>query len=54
MDILKASDKQWEDTHGMTPTVEELIDAAKKRSSSTGDADNTTPEQNPLELIKQI
>ena len=54
MDILRELEKQWEATHGMTPTVEELIDAAKKRSSSTGDADNTTPEQNPLELIKQI
>jgi len=54
MDILKESDKQWEATHGMTPTVEALIDAAKKRSSSTGNADNTTPEQNPLKLVKQI
>jgi len=54
MDILRESEKQWEATHGMTPTVEELIDVAKKRSSSTDDADNTTPEQNPLELIKQI
>ena len=54
MDILKELDKQWEATQGMTPTVEELIDAATKRSSSSGTADNTTPEQNPLELIKQI
>ena len=54
MDILRESDKQWEATHGSTPTIEELIDAAKKRSSSTGNADNTTSEQNPLELVKQI
>lgn len=54
MDILRELDKQWEATHGMTPTVEELIDDAQKRSSSTDTADNTTPEQNPIELIKQI
>ena len=54
MDILKELDKQWEATHGSTPTIEELIDAAKERSSSTGNANNTAPEQNPLELIKQI
>ena len=54
MDALLELDKQWETLHGTTPTVDELIDAAKSCILNAEDADSSAAEQDPPELIKEM